>query len=626
MDYAREFTELRAKLDERYYSADHIPYHALETCVVEAQDHGHVSTSEAASLYVYMEALNGYLTGDWEPLRRAWDVVEKHYIHSGDFNYSDYNPASPAMYAPEMDTPDQYPVQLTHSVPPGRDPIGERLKAAYGSQPYTMHWLIDPDNVYGMGPMINTFQRGPLESCWKTVPHPCVDTLEHGGVNGNGFLDLFTSQEGAYPAQTKLTLASDADARCIQGIFWAKYLADKRGGSGVVDDLVARAVKMGDWLAYTFYDKYFLQVGTQDARAPSTTEDGAFHGLLAWYSAYGGPLQKQGWAFRIGCSHSHSGYQNVLAAFAMARHFSGRSVLQGLWERSLWRQIELYCWLQSAEGALAGGVTNSWNGRYDPYPAGTRTFYGMAYVPHPVYHDPPSNQWSGIGCWGVERVVQLYYLVRDARMGAFVRGWVRWVVRNSVLQEDGGVLVPLTLRWTGQPDADWSGPDSGKLVPSASSGLTCEVTGHGRDLGVVACMARCLLFFHATRPSRSVKRVLDAMLHELRKHKGDLGYSTQETREDYRNFDVPVHVPSGWVGTTARGDAIEAGATFFSLRRSLFEGDPMYAAIRESLDRGEAPSILVHRYWAQAEIAITLGFAALFEQQNGPMGRIMTTA
>ena len=37
---------------------------------------------------------------------------------------------------------------------------------------------------------INTFQRGPQESVWETVPQPTCDTFKYGGKNG--YLDLFT--------------------------------------------------------------------------------------------------------------------------------------------------------------------------------------------------------------------------------------------------------------------------------------------------------------------------------------------------------------------------------------------------------------------------------------------------
>src|SRR5690606_137756 len=84
---------------------------------------------------------------------------------------------------------------------------------------------------------------------------------------------------------------------------------------------------------------------------------------------------------------------------------------QSDWEISLERQLEFYNWLQSTEGAIAGGATNSWNGNYSSYPSGVSTFYGMAYDDHPVYHDPGSNQWFGFQAWSVERVAELYYIL-----------------------------------------------------------------------------------------------------------------------------------------------------------------------------------------------------------------------
>ena len=82
-----------------------------------------------------------------------------------------------------------------------------------------------------------------------------------------------------------------------------------------------------------------------------------------------------GWAWRIGSSHNHCGYQNPLAAWALS---SRPAALQPQsptasadWATSLTRQLEFYTWLQSAEGAIAGGATNSWDGHYASPPAGT---------------------------------------------------------------------------------------------------------------------------------------------------------------------------------------------------------------------------------------------------------------
>ena len=70
------------------------------------------------------------------------------------------------------------------------------------------------------------------------------------------------------------------------------------------------------------------------------------------------------------------------------------------WSKSLDRQMEFYQWLQSPQGGIAGGATNSWDGAYATPPAGTPTFYGMAYTEAPVYNDPPSEQvvrHAGVG-------------------------------------------------------------------------------------------------------------------------------------------------------------------------------------------------------------------------------------
>jgi hypothetical protein len=88
------------------------------------------------------------------------------------------------------------------------------------------------------------------------------------------------------------------------------------------------------------------------------------------------------------------------------------------------RQMEFYQWLQSAEGGIAGGATNSWEGSYAQPPTGTPTFYGMFYDVKPVYHDPPSNQWFGMQVWSMQRVAELYYATGNAKAKALLDKWV----------------------------------------------------------------------------------------------------------------------------------------------------------------------------------------------------------
>ena len=597
--YAQLFDEQYKKLmTNPYFNADGVPYHALETVVVEAPDHGHESTSEAASFYVYLTALKGVLSNDWTDLTKAWNVIDSVFVPSGQDNYAAYNPSKPAEYAPEEPTVSQYPVAIDPSRPVGSDPISSTLMQTYGTRVYSMHWLADPDNMYGFGTLFNTFQRGAMEGVWDTIPQPCVDNLTSGGPDG--FLDLFVSQSGSAPAQWKYTLASDADARVIQAMAIASYF-----GKTPPESLVQNTTKLGDYLTCCLYDKYYIRIG---GTSPGYNDD-AFHGLLSWYSAWGAPVQPQGWAFRIGCSHCHSGYQNPMSAYAMSQNSS--SIMQQRWKTSLQRQLEFIAWLQSAEGAIAGGCTNSVNGQYDPVPAGVTTFHNMSYVANPVYLNPPSNQWVGMNVWLFERVLCYVLVSKDLTIMPVVDKWINWFLKNIKITKKGSVQIPATLEWTGQPDSNWSG---GGGLPPANTGLHCRVTAHGEDIGLMASAARSLMIYDKVSPHPAAHDMAKRILTQFAMYKDDAGYSVEEKRADYVHFNDPVYTPPQWVGTMPKGEQIN-GATFLSLRKHLFVNDAMFQKIDADLKAGKTPVIRIHRFWQQAEVCVTLAFAVLMNFQ-----------
>ncbi|MEU5045335.1 glycoside hydrolase family 48 protein, partial [Streptomyces griseorubiginosus] len=245
--YDARFLELYGKITNPangYFSPEGIPYHSVETLIVEAPDHGHETTSEAYSYLLWLQAMYGKVTGDWSKFNGAWEIMEKYMIptHADQPTNSFYNASKPATYAPELDTPNEYPAKLDSSVASGSDPIAGELKSAYGTDDiYGMHWLQDVDNVYGFGnspgkceagpadtgpSYINTFQRGAQESVWETVPQPTCDAFKYGGKNG--YLDLFTG-DSSYAKQWKFTDAPDADARAVQAAYWADIWARQQG-------------------------------------------------------------------------------------------------------------------------------------------------------------------------------------------------------------------------------------------------------------------------------------------------------------------------------------------------------------------------------------------------------------
>ena len=140
-DYKTLFLDLHAKLHDPsngYFSKEGLPYHSVETLMVEAPDHGSQTTSEALSYYIWNEAMYGNLTGDWTYFKNAWNVIETKMIPTN--ITSGYNPSKPATYAAEHNNPSDYPSQLETGVPVGNDPIANDIIQKQGSQIYGMHW------------------------------------------------------------------------------------------------------------------------------------------------------------------------------------------------------------------------------------------------------------------------------------------------------------------------------------------------------------------------------------------------------------------------------------------------------------------------------------------------------
>lgn len=615
--YSDRFLDLFNDLQTKgYLSEEGVPYHSIETLLVEAPDYGHLTTSEAFSYMVWLGATYGKLTGDWSYYKNSWDITEKYIIpdvQKDQPSVDTYPPNKPAQYAPEADTPDGYPTSGGENAPTGIDPIADSLAVAYGSKAiYQMHWLLDVDNFYKFGnhgdgtsrcSYINTYQRGAQESVWETVPHPSWEDFKWGEGEKGGFLNLF-GNFGQPAKQWRYTSASDADSRQVQASYWAHMWAKEQGLDGEISEYSSKAAKMGDYLRYTLFDKYFRPIGIQANSAAGTGYDSC-HYLLSWYASWGGDIGGA-WSWRIGSSHCHQGYQNPVAAYALSQEAALKPKAEGAqedWQKSLNRQIELYQYLQSSEGAIAGGVTNSWEGKYSKYPAEKSTFYDMAYDYQPVYHDPSSNNWFGFQAWSMERVMEYYYLSGDSNAKTVCDKWTKWALANTKLKSDGTYEIPSTLEWSGQPDT-WTGK------ATENSNLHCKVKDYTNDVGVTAAYAKALIYYAAANEKHNgtihaeskttARELLDRMWTKYRDEKG---VAVPEERGDYKRFFDEVYVPESFIGTNAQGAQIKKGVSFIDLRPD-YKKDPDYVKVEEAVNNDKNPVMTYHRYWAQADIAM----------------------
>ena len=498
-----------------------VPRHIPEVdprIINEAPDYGGQTVSETASFWVALEAYRGLIMKDWTGYNNAWNKIEQHYIPSSvNQPIGSYNPLNPADYIPGQDLPSLYPPP-TEAVASGTDPLYQELLTTYGNpRLYLMHWLIDVEGAYGFKNgsgetkivFMNTFQRGKQESSYETVPHAAWNDWANGGGT-YGYEPLFTrggplytpAEGGPFPYSRKwsYTNAPDAEVRAIQWAYQAKKFATEQGVASSIQTQTDRARKMGDYARYNLFDKYYREIGNNQVAGlnfvdptDGNTYHNACHYLINWYASWGGAAVTSGvgdWSYRIGCSESHHGYQSVIAAYAMATGGGGmvpQSPSAGrIWARSLQRQIEMIRWLQSPQGPIAGGVTNSYNDRYATVTGRNGAkFYGMDYVYSPVWGDPPSNNWVGFQGWGHNRTADLFLEVSQAtnalavsirpNLEIILDRLVGWFIRESDTSSPTSFKIPAELNWVQTTAGNGTTVSSTPITEYLADGSTRQV-------------------------------------------------------------------------------------------------------------------------------------------------------
>lgn len=582
--------------NNQYFSKDGVPYHSSETLLVESTDYGHETDSEAFSYNVYLKAIYGAVSGDFEPFNNAWNMIEQFMIPELQENTDRYDPSNPGTSA---------------GITVGEDPIFNEIKEAYNtSDIYIMHWLSDVDNIYGFGNIQGACELGPEAdgpslvnlgqgSLWEGFNTPTCDNFAYGAADGFHF-----SETGQATPSYQYGAGPDADARAVQASFWASQWAQKHGNLSVVQDTLRKAAKMGDFLRYSFFDRHFKQIGNcigKETCQPAQDKNSS-HFLISWGISWGGSLGTNGYSWRSGNSVAYYGYQNLVTAHGLVNDPNirpkGATAISD-WQTSLDQQLDLYEYLQTSQGAFAAGVTNSWNKVYGDPPQEYKdaSFKGMWFDYQPGYAD--SNPWFGFQAWTADRVAQYYYLTGNTRAEAIITKWAKWVMSEITFDSDGDFTIPSNIKWE-------------ELPPNTQ----VTVTGYGQSIGAASATARTLSYYAAASGNAEAKEVAQKLLDALWDHHlTDRGISLVESFSGYTNFNHKLYIPlEGWSGKYPNGDLINENSTFLSVR-SWFKQDPDWSMIEDYLNGGQVPQFAVHRFWEQADVAISLAtYDLLFDE------------
>jgi hypothetical protein len=167
--------------------------------------------------------------------------------------------------------------------------------------------------------------------------------------------------------------------------------------------------------------------------------------------------------------------------------------------------------------------------------------------------------------------------------------------------------IPSTLHWSGTPDAFHGVSPNAKLHVSVADTTS--------DVGTAASTARTLSYYAAKSKNTEAKTAAKKILDGMWKHfQTEHGVANKEERKDYKRFNEPVYVPSGWTGKMPNGDVINPKATFISIR-SFYKKDKDWPKVEAYLKGGAVPVFTYHRFWQQADVALAQGaYGLLFKE------------
>ncbi len=522
--------------------------------------------------------------------------------HADQPTNSFYNASKPATYAPEHDTPSEYPARLDAGVSGRLGPDRRRAEERVRHGRHLRHALAP-----GRRQRLRLRQRarqvrgGPDRTPARPTSTPSsaarrsrsgrpsrtrpATTSSYGGTNG--YLDLFTG-DASYAKQWKFTNAPDADARAVQAAYWADVWAKEQGkGSRRLGD--RRQGRQDGRLPALLHVRQVLQEGRQLCRP-----DGLPRRHRQGQRALPAVL-----VLRLGRRDRHLGRLGL--AHRLQPHARRLPEPAGRLRAELVRRPE------AQVGDRTGGLGHvAWTGSWSstagssptrvPSPA-ARPTAGRAATrarrparrpstactttrsPSTTTRRPTSGSASRRGPWSGSPSTTSRRVTRAAE--AVLDKWVDWALSKTTINPDGTYRIPSTLQWSGQPDT-WNAVKSGRERGTSRHRRRL----HQRRRAWPAAYAKTLTYYAArsgdTEAGDTAKALLDGMWSQLPGRRW-ASPSRRPARTTTGSTTRCTSRPAGRA-TMPNGDTIEPASTFASIR-SFYEDDPNWPKVEAYLAR-----------------------------------------
>ncbi|ORX85904.1 Six-hairpin glycosidase [Anaeromyces robustus] len=575
-----------------YYSPDSIPYTAIETLYIDQSvDYGHITTIKEQAYKLYIETLQGKISGKWKSFVNAWNIFEN------------------SMIPKEENQRGCKQFYSTQDISNAQDMLYKELNQYYETcSIYLPHYQIDTDNWNkyfnnkNKKRFVNTYKKNNKDSIWTSVIYPSL-------IINDNIVNPYVNIEKEERKQWEYISDSKYVSKIIESIYWANNWTSNQKKNKFMKLVLNKITKMSDYMLYFINNDASLQSFNSD----STDENKNY--LLSRYFSWKGSIHGKWLTKKIISNIIGIGSQNPFVAYILSnvKEFNSENPNSvNKWKKSYKRQIEFIRWLQSSEGAIVGNAK---------YPSNIddinhkSSFYDLIFTSS----NEEENDLFSTQCFVFESIAELYYITKDKDIEIILFKWLDWVLSVFHLTSDRSFRIPNKLSFEGHPEK-WKPNTS--IEDHENDNLNVIVEDYNNNIGVAASLSKILLLVGKKNNNDDYLTLGRDILEKIELiNKDEYGYATEEIFYNYRLFNKKLPIQKDFKGVYGQSAKINDKSTFISIR-PYYKKDKNWKIIKSYLNDGTpVPSFKYHRFWEQCEILLAQGLYSQYYTKYYPEPR-----